>query len=202
MTEQIILVRHGETVHNVAGIAQGWGDSALSEKGQRQVAGAAKRLAAMSPDALFSSPLQRAVTTAEEIGRATGLQVRIIDELREMNYGDWEGQSFLEVRKADAENYSRWIEDPSHRCPNGESHQDVLARLTRALAVVFDPAGGAKRPVVVTHGTAIRIAATGLMKLPLDAARNFAQDNAALNLFLRRGERWVLKVWNDTAHCG
>ena len=202
MTEQITLVRHGETIHNVAGIAQGWGDSALSENGQRQVAAVAKRIAAMSPDAIFSSPLQRAVTTAEVISGATGLPVRIIDGLREMNYGAWEGRSFLEVRRTDAENYNRWIEDPSHRCPDGESHADVLQRLNGALeAILTGENGQAVRPVIVTHGTAIRIMATGLMKLPLDAARNFAQDNAAMNLFLRRADRWVLKIWNDTAHC-
>lgn len=197
MTEQLILVRHGETVHNVAGIAQGWGDSALSDAGQRQVAGLARRVAAMSPDAIFSSPLQRALATAQEIRQVTGLPIHIIDELREMNYGTWEGQRFLEVRQTDFENYRRWIEDVAFPCPEGESHQDVLDRLTRAFGVV----AVATRPVVVTHGTAIRIAATALMDLPLSAARNFAQDNAALNVFLRRGERWVLKLWNDTTHC-
>jgi broad specificity phosphatase PhoE len=200
VSEQLILVRHGETVYNVAGIAQGWGDSALSEAGQRQVAALARRVAAMSPDAIYSSPLQRALSTAEEIGRVAGLQVQIIDELREMNYGTWEGQRFLEVRQTDVENYRRWIDDVAFPCPDGESHQDVLDRLRHAFGAVAGGGSAAKRPVVVTHGTAIRIGATALMDLPLSAARNFAQDNAALNVFLRRGERWVLKLWNDTTH--
>ncbi|HEX9160366.1 MAG TPA: histidine phosphatase family protein [Thermoanaerobaculia bacterium] len=197
MTEQLILVRHGETVDNVARIAQGWGDSDLSDRGQLQVARLAERLKSFAPDALFSSPLNRALTTAQKISDATGLTVNIVDELREMNYGRWEGQSFLEVRKVDEDNYRRWIDDPDFPCPEGESHSAVLERVRRALEQI----NGSKRPILVTHGTAIRIATTALLALPLSASRNFAQDNAAVNVFVRRGDRWVLKLWNDTTHC-
>ena len=58
------------------------------------------------------------------------------------------------------------------------------------------------RVVLVTHGTAIRVGATLLLGAPVSTARHLAQDNASLNIFVRRGERFVLKVWNDTTHCG
>ena len=57
------------------------------------------------------------------------------------------------------------------------------------------------RAVVVSHGTAIRVAATALLDVPTMTSRFFAQDNAAVNLFVRRGDRMVMKVWNDTSHC-
>lgn len=195
--DQLILVRHGETLHNVAGIAQGWGDSALSDRGEQQVRRLAERLVAYRPDAIYSSPLLRARSTAEAIAAATGLEVRMLDELREMNYGGWEGKSFLDVRRDDADLYRRWIADADCPCPEGESHNDVRQRIERAFARIE-----AERPVVVAHGTAIRIGATALMDVPVMASRHFAQDNAALNVFLWRGERWVLKLWNDTTHCG
>ena len=69
--EQLILVRHGETVHNVAGIAQGWNDSALSDRGARQVSALAQRLANAGVTALYSSPLERAMSTARAIADAT-----------------------------------------------------------------------------------------------------------------------------------
>lgn len=197
MTDQLILVRHGETLHNVARIAQGWGDSDLSDAGLQQIERLAGRLKSFAPDAIFSSPLHRALTTAQKIAEATGLEVDVVDELREMNYGRWEGQSFLDVRKVDEENYRRWIADPDHPCPEGESHNAVLERVRRALERI----NGSKRPVLVTHGTAIRIATTALLGLPVSASRNFAQDNAAVNVFVRRGDHWVLKLWNDTTHC-
>jgi ribonuclease H / adenosylcobalamin/alpha-ribazole phosphatase len=194
--DQLILVRHGETMHNVAGITQGWGDSALSERGERQVRGLAERLVSYRPDAIYCSPLQRARATAAAIAATTGLEVQTLDELREMNYGGWEGRSFLDVRRDDPDLYRRWIGEPDCPCPDGESHNDVRQRIERAFQLIE-----AERPVVVAHGTAIRIAATALMGVPVMSSRHFAQDNAALNVFLWRGERWVLKRWNDTTHC-
>jgi len=193
--EQLILVRHGETVQNAAGIAQGWNDSALSELGERQVRAAAQRLRAYGADALYSSPLGRAMSTAGIISEALGLEIRTLDGLREMGYGRWEGQSFREVRKADHEIFLRWSVDGDCPCPEGESHNDVRRRIAEALAQIE-----AARPIIVTHGTAIRIAATVLMELPVMASRHFAQDNAAINLFENRGGRQVLKLWNDTSH--
>lgn len=223
MIEQLILVRHGETVHNVAGIAQGWNDSALSPAGQEQVRRLAERLATMGIDAIYSSSLQRALSTARVISERTGAGIQILDDLREMNYGGWEGQSFLDVRRKDEDVYQRWIADPDAPCPEGESHNDVRKRLERAFAAIRNgvaqtlpsgPSGngkgtdksvgatcGRKRVVVVTHGTAIRVAATALMDLPVMASRSFAQDNASMNVFVWRGDRFVLKVWNDTTHC-
>lgn len=197
MTQQLILVRHGETVHNVAGIAQGWNDSALSERGERQVRALAERLKEAGVTAIYSSPLGRALATANVVAEATNLPVMVLDELREMSYGTWEGRSFMDVRSADEEAYQRWINDAEAPCPEGESHADVRRRLERAFATMTTA-----RPVVITHGTAIRISITALLDLPVMAARHFAQDNAAINTFFRRGDRWVLKVWNDSTHCG
>jgi broad specificity phosphatase PhoE len=195
--DQLILVRHGETVHNVAGIAQGWNDSALSDRGVRQVERAAARLATMGADAIYSSSLNRALSTAQKIAEATRLEITPLDDLREMNYGGWEGRSFLDVRREDADIYQRWISDPDAACPNGESHNDVRARLERAFASM-----SGRRVIVVTHGTAIRVAATVLLDLPPLAAARFAQQNAAINIFVRREDHYVLKLWNDTTHCG
>lgn len=196
MSRQLILVRHGETEHNVARITQGWSDSELSERGREQVLRLAERLAAMQPTALYSSPLGRAMSTARAIADVTGLEIVQIDDLREMNYGRWEGRSFLDVREEDEEIYRRWITDEECPCPEGESHADVRRRLERALATV-----NSERPIVVAHGTAIRISAMALLQLPVMSALHFAQDNAALNLFVQRADgRWLLKAWNDTNH--
>ena len=197
MIEQLILVRHGETLFNVKGIAQGWQDSELSDRGRDQVGKLAARLARYNADALYSSPLGRALSTADAISSVTGLEVKLLDDLREMNYGGWEGRSFLDVRKTDEEVYRRWVDDPAYPCPGGESHNDVLARMNRALESVRQW----RRPIIVTHGTAIRIGATALLNIPIGTSRQFAQDNASLNVFIWRGGRCVLKVWNDTTHC-
>lgn len=238
MIDHLILVRHGETVLNAAGIAQGWNDSALSETGQRQARALAERLKSQGVTAIFSSPLGRARTTAEALSEAVGLPVTTLPDLREMCYGEWEGMRFLDVREQYPDDYVRWIDDADYPCPGGESHRDLLVRMERAFAHVGvprpDAESGAKatvlaglrssgkpaeaagsspkqsasrqneerqRVVLVTHGTAIRVGATSLLGAPLSTARHLAQDNASFNLFIRRGDRLVLKVWNDTTHC-
>ena len=195
MSRELILVRHGETVHNVNRITQGWSDSALSERGQQQVLRLAEKLKEMRPTALYSSPLGRAMSTARAIADATGLEIVPLDDLREMNYGRWEGRSFLDIRVEDEDIYRRWIAEEDCPCPGGESHADVRRRMQRVFETV-----NAERAVVVSHGTAIRIGATALLDLPLMSAMRFAQDNTGLNWFVRRGEQWFLKVWNDATH--
>ena len=193
MSRELILVRHGETVHNVARITQGWSDSALSDRGREQVQRLAERLATMKPTALYSSTLGRAMSTAQVIAHATGLEIVPMDDLREMNYGKWEGRAFLDIRKDDEALYRRWIAEEDCPCPEGESHADVRNRLMRAFEQI-----SSERAVVVAHGTAIRIGAMALLNLPLMSALRFAQDNAAMNVFVSRGDQWLLKVWNHT----
>jgi broad specificity phosphatase PhoE len=202
MIEQLILVRHGETVLNAAGIAQGWNDSELSDTGRRQVRALSERLKPRGITSIFSSPLGRAFSTAEVIAEATGRPIVTLPDLREMGYGEWEGMRFLDVREQYAELYERWVDDPDCPCPGGESHSDVLRRMERAFAHVETAANEERgRVVLVTHGTAIRVGATALLGAPLSTSRHLAQDNASFNLFIRRGDRLVLKVWNDTTHC-
>jgi glucosyl-3-phosphoglycerate phosphatase len=202
MIEQLILVRHGETEENAAGIVQGWNHGTLSDLGKQQVLRLAERVARMQPNALFSSPLGRALATAQAIADATGLEIRTLDALREVCLGTWEGRSYLEIRRDDAENYQRWRDDPGSACPGGESHNDVLRRMEEAFETIASSANGQRlRAVVVTHGAAIRLGATALLAAPVTLSRHLAQDNAAINIFDRRSDRYVLRLWNDTTHC-
>jgi broad specificity phosphatase PhoE len=98
--------------------------------------------------------------------------------------------------------------------PSPESDAEAVAvaglrssgRVAEAAASTQDQSASRQneerqRVVLVTHGTAIRVGATSLLGAPLSTARHLAQDNASFNLFIRRGDRLVLKVWNDTTHC-
>jgi broad specificity phosphatase PhoE len=163
-----------------------------------QVAAVGERLAGFGATSLYCSSLPRAITTADAIARALGLEPRIVEGLKEMNCGEWEGRAFLDVRKEQADFYRRWISDPTLACPGGESYADVRERLLASFEQIVREGG--ERPVIVSHGTAIRIAATALLDLSLESARQFAQDNAAINMFERRSNRYILLRWNDTSH--
>lgn len=202
MIDKLLLVRHGETVHNVSGVAQGWSDSELSETGMQQIRKVANRLSSFGVTSIYCSTLPRAMTTARVIGEALGLQCTPLEELRELNCGRWEGLPFAELQKADRELHRRWSVDPTVACPGGESFQDVQGRMQRGIEIVTGlETSEHATPLLVSHGTAIRIAASSLLGLPLAASRSFVQDNAAINVFLNRGDRWALKLWNDTTHC-
>ncbi|MGH9457181.1 MAG: histidine phosphatase family protein [Thermoanaerobaculia bacterium] len=201
MIRRLVVVRHGETRDNVRGIAQGWSDSELTERGLVQVERVAERLRDLGAGSLWTSPLPRASTTAEAIGRIAGLEPVPLDDLREMNCGEWEGMAFPEIHRGQPELYRRWAADPHEPCPGGESFRDVQVRIERAIAKMDETVDGEPATVLVSHGTAIRVLAMSLLDLPLRAARSFAQENAAVNIFERRPDRWVLRLWNDTTHC-
>ena len=94
----LLLVRHGQSEWNAAGLMQGQTHSPrLTELGHRQAADAARDLAAAAPGALVSSDLRRAVETAEHCARATGLTVRTTPALREQSYGVLEGRPSREL---------------------------------------------------------------------------------------------------------
>lgn len=203
MFERLILSRHGQTIDNARGVAQGWSDSDLSDEGREQARLLGVRLRVLGPTSIYASTLSRARKTAEILGAELGLEVRQLDDLREVNCGEWEGVAFDEVRKAQPELYRAWLHDPSTPAPGGESFADVDTRVRRAVLAIGEheaEKGGKATPVVVSHGLAIRILATGLLGLPLTSARTLLQDNASINIFEWRSDRYLLRCWNDVGH--
>jgi broad specificity phosphatase PhoE len=204
MFKQLIIARHGETLDNARGVAQGWSDSDLSDLGQEQARSLGLRLASFDLTRIYCSTLPRARKTAEIVAEETGLAIVELDDLREINCGEWEGVSFEKVRRDDTAAFRAWLDDPTAPCPGGESFTDVGVRVRRALktiATLEDEAGvETPLPLVISHGLAIRIMASGLLGIPLNLARNLLQDNAALNIFERRFDSFVLRTWNDTGH--
>jgi broad specificity phosphatase PhoE len=204
MFKQLIIARHGETIDNARGVAQGWSDSDLSITGREQARSLGKRLANVELTRIYCSTLARARKTAEIVADETGLEIVELDDLKEINCGEWEGVSFDEVRRHDPATFRAWIGDPSTPCPGGESFADVGVRVSRALETIVrrEAEEGVVSPIplVVSHGLAIRIMASGLLGFPLGIARNLLQDNAAINVFERRFDTFVLRSWNDTSH--
>src|SRR5689334_13838242 len=94
------FVRHGETEWNAQGRLCGRTDVALSANGRRQAGLLADRFRPMAIDALYSSPLQRALETARCIGRAVGHEPVVDGRLLELYYGEWEGRTYDEIKRS------------------------------------------------------------------------------------------------------
>jgi broad specificity phosphatase PhoE len=136
----LLLVRHGETDWNAAGRLQGHTDRPLNDHGRLQAEELAERLAGEGADAIYASDLSRAKQTAEIVGARLGLPVVIDADLREKNWGNWEGLTGDERVQVEFE---------------GESTKDHRERVLRAVRRIAERHPG-QRVVVVTHGGSLR----------------------------------------------
>jgi ribonuclease H / adenosylcobalamin/alpha-ribazole phosphatase len=162
---RLLLLRHGQTELSVQRRYSGRGNPALTELGRRQAEAAAQYLAQRGGiAAVISSPLQRAHDTAATAAKALGLAVIADDDLIETDFGAWEGLTFTEAADRDPELHRRWLRDTSIEPPDGESFDDVMARVCRARERIIDRYHGAT-VLVVSHVTPIKT----LLRLALDA---------------------------------
>jgi len=197
---KVILVRHGQTLWNLEMKYQGHCDVALTEKGVAQAMLAAKRLAGEDVCAVYASDLSRAFKTAECIAEEHKLPVIAIPELREINFGEWEGLTFEGINSQKAVSTSTLFTHPDEFViPGGETFRAVKERATRALAKLI-----AKHPnqtiVVVSHGGTIRTVLCAVLNIHLNHLWNIKQDNTAINILEYYDERVMVSLVNDVHH--
>ncbi len=191
-------MRHGETTWNSVRRLQGGLDAPLSPRGQAQARALAAELAPVRFDALYTSPLSRARETAAACGTALGLEPVVVDDLREVGLGDWEGLTVGTVRAQDGDRYERWLRAPVEHPPTGgEVMTAFAARVRRALdrLTAAHPDG---RVLVVSHGGAIASALCGWLGRSLDTIWTLQLDNASITrVALPEGHILAL---NETGH--
>jgi len=154
-SNEILLVRHGETDDNAADRFQGQLDTHLNERGREQSRALARTLAVEGLRALYSSPLLRARETAQIIAVELGLEAVFDARLMEADTGDWTGRPYAEVIAQAPDEFAAWRgASRTFRFPGGESVAEQAARVGAALDAVR--AAGALPAVVVCHGGAIR----------------------------------------------
>ncbi len=187
---RLVLWRHGQTSYNAERRFQGQRDVPLDEVGRRQAARAARYLAALRPDALFSSDLSRASVTADALAGLTGLSVTLDKDLRERSGGSWEGLNEAEIRE-------RFPQDFAVRTPaDGEPVLAVADRASAALTRIADSMAGGSMAVVVSHGAALGLAASRLLGLPEELRVLGLLGNCNWSVLSRRRGRWRLLEHN------
>ncbi|GLX94424.1 bifunctional RNase H/acid phosphatase [Herbidospora sp. NBRC 101105] len=196
----LILLRHGQTPLSVERRFSGLGDPALTELGEAQAEKAAARLAGAKLDAIVSSPLARARQTAEAVAKATGLPVHVDDDLRETDFGAWEGRTFAEIRDRWPHEMNAWLADPAVAPPGGESFQAAGHRVQRARDRILAGHPG-ETVLVVSHVTPIKLLVRYALNAPPEALYRMHLDLACLSAidYYSDGPS-VLRVFNDTAH--
>lgn len=170
MPTTILFVRHGENPANLTGqLSHRAVDYSLTERGRRQAKAVAEHLATGHEgqvDAIFSSPLRRARETAAVIGFVLGLDVEVLEQLRELNVGDLEGRSDDDAWRIHDEIDAAWVSGRAEGTfPGGEDLPTALGRFSGALRTIVERTGDG-RAVVVGHGGIMRIGAANLFRDP------------------------------------
>lgn len=185
-----MLWRHGQTDFNAERRFQGQSDVPLNEIGRLQATVAARYLAALRPDALFSSDLSRASATAEALARLTGLSVKLDRDLRERSGGSWEGKNEAEIREQFPDAYATWTPQ------DGEPLLAVADRASAALERIADSLPGGSLAVVVGHGAALGLAISRLLGVPEEIRVLGPFGNCRWSVISRRRGKWRLLEHN------
>jgi glucosyl-3-phosphoglycerate phosphatase len=187
---RLLLWRHGRTAWNAEHRFQGHSDVPLDATGHEQARRTARYLAALHPDAIYSSDLVRAAETAEHLARLTGLPVQLDKDLRERGGGSWEGLTDQEIRTQFPAEYAAWIP------PDGEPVTLVADRTAAALQRIADGLDSGSLAVLVSHGAAISLGMSRLLGLPERVRILGPLGNCAWSVLGRRDGHWRLLEHN------
>jgi len=200
MTENI-LVRHGETEWNVEEIYRGRIDVELSEVGIKQAQLLGRYLGNLKLAAIYSSPLQRAVHTANILAQYQNVAVQVTDGLMDLDCGEWQGLSDEQVKKLYPVLHEQWRVNPHLMAmPGGERLEDVRER---ALAVVGEVVSQYSGSIaLVSHRVVNKVLICSLLGLDNSHFWNVKQDVCGITTFDYVGGRFILTKHNDTSYLG
>jgi broad specificity phosphatase PhoE len=197
----IILVRHGQTEWNRVERFRGRADVPLNETGLAQAEATGLRIhGEWQPSAVYSSPLSRAVRTAEAITKHFDLPVQIHPGLADIDYGEWQGLTPDEVRDHWPAELHLWYHQPEEAIiPGGETLTQLRSR---GMSTVNElSARHTEQTIVLVGHTVInRIILLGILGLGNERFWHIKQDTCAINVFEVEKGDFVLVSLNDTCH--
>jgi broad specificity phosphatase PhoE len=192
---KIMLIRHGETDWNVKEIFRGQMDVPLNETGISQAKLLAEYLKDIQIEAIYSSPLQRALRTADIIADYHQMPVKIADGLTDFNYGKWQGLSRETVKERYPGLYEAWLNNQLAKVPGGESLDNVRARSLSLVKQVVAKYSGIV--ALVSHRVTNKVLICALLGLNNSHFWNIKLDNCGITTFLYENRKFILDKHND-----
>jgi len=195
---QVFLLRHGETPFNRESRCQGVSDLELTDLGEQQAGAVAVHLSAEPIDAVYSSHLQRATQTARIVSRTHSVPITIDHDLRELDHGELEGLTFLQIRDQYEDFIERWRSEPADLCiPGGERLADVDERVWNAVNRIVANHEDDHTILLVSHNFPILSVLCRITQTPLNNYRNFHLDPCGLShLSYTKKDGWDVNAVN------
>ncbi len=199
----IYLVRHAQAEGNLYRRCHGWNNGLITEKGRQQMDLLEQRFQGIHLDAVYSSDLYRAMTTATALTRSRGLRLRLDPGLREIHAGIREDRPWGEWLHEDRENLAAFLRcDPNWSVQDSETFPGLQARVTAAVARIAAAHDG-ETIAMVSHGCAIRAAVSAWRGVPVDAiGTTVLGDNTCVAKLEYDGGQIKLCYYNDDSHLG
>jgi broad specificity phosphatase PhoE len=188
---QLVLVRHGETQWSRTGRHTGRTDVALTELGQRQADALGSMLRGRPFAAVLVSPLERATETLRRASVDVE-RVRVLEELVEWDYGDYEGLTTEEIRRS-VPDWTIWTAP----VPGGESAADVGRRADLAISRALDESGDV---AIFAHGHLLRVLTARWLGLDVPSGRHFALATATVSTLGYERDTPVILLWNQAGY--
>ena len=203
MRTTLYLLRHAATSANLQKPAKLQGrrsDPDLAPLGLRQAEATRDFFAIRPVDVIYTSPLRRAYCTAQIIAEPHGLRPIILDELTEIDVGDWEGKSWEEIATTDPDRYARHHSDPSKNAYlNGENFEQVHDRTARTIdELLIEHEGGSI--VVVSHHVVNRTYLAGVLGLGCSGARAVSLENCGISIVWHERGKTTVATLNAAFH--
>ncbi len=200
MSTRFLLVRHGQTAWNKDLHFRGTTDLPLSDLGLIQAQRVAEWLKDEPIRAIYSSPLLRAVQTAQPLADVMGLPVQRHHGLISADYGQWQGHTPKEVAELWPDLYRKWLHAPHEvQFPGGESLPIVLERAVALLNELSETHSG-QTVALFSHEIVCKAIMLHVLGMDLSAYWRMPQDNACINAFYWDSRRRSLIYLNDTCH--
>lgn len=192
----LYLVRHGDSRQDQVKRYIGQTDLPLNAVGKAQIRALQKALARIDFARIYSSDLRRCLETARIIAGPLGKSIRTMPALREINLGEWDGQTMASIRERFPEEYQCRGRELVDFCPaGGESFRDLQARVIPAFLDIITQTKGAI--LLVAHAGVNRTILCQVLGLPLDELFQVPQDFGCLNIIERQGTLLTVKTVNQ-----
>ncbi|MEG1413109.1 MAG: alpha-ribazole phosphatase [Acidaminococcaceae bacterium] len=199
--KNIYLIRHGQTAANKIFRFQGHADNPLNQEGLEQAAQLGEYLQNLPLSAIYASDLTRAVQTATPLAKVHKLPITTVPALREINFGQWEGKTYEEIKALWPQEIEEFFRKPSSvQIVGGESFSTVQQRAWQALTEIIATQAEDTNIAIVSHGGTIRTLVCAVLHLELNYLWKINVNNVGVSCLKQWENNLAVQYLNNDSY--